>query len=346
MRACRLPNMKIDSALISLLKLDPAQTTVSSAGGGGMSSASTSKITTKLADGSQMQYFMKTGKGKEAEDMFEGEHQSLNAIHNAVPTLCPKSFGHGRLEDSKGMSFLVTDFLDLTGRTSGRGAPSSGMSLAQKLAKLHTTPAPTPEGYDKPQFGFPATTCCGDTPQDNTYTASWADFYANRRLRFIMNQSKKSNGADKQLEGLVEQTCTAVIPRLIGDNHLNNGQGIRPVVIHGDLWSGNASRGKLPGMAEPEDIVFDSSACYAHSEFELGIMKMFGGFGGSFLSDYHKSVPKTEPSGEYADRVALYELYHHLNHHALFGGGYRSGAVSIMNELIRKYGKDDGKGEL
>lgn len=339
--------MKIDSALVSLLKLDPAQTSVSSAGGGGMSSASTSKITTRLSDGSQMQYFMKTGKGKEAEAMFEGEHQSLNAIHNAVPTLCPKSFGHGKLEDSKGMSFLVTDFLDLTGRSSGRGAPSSGRSLAQKLAKLHTTPAPTPDGYDKPQFGFPATTCCGDTPQDNTYTALWADFYANRRLRFIMNQSKKSNGADKQLEALVEQTCNAVVPRLIGDDHLNKGKGVTPVVIHGDLWSGNASRGKLPGMSEPEDIVFDSSACYAHSEFELGIMKMFGGFGGGFLSEYHTLVPKTEPAEEYEDRVALYELYHHLNHHALFGGGYRSGAVSIMKELIAKYGQDGGgKGEL
>ena len=340
--------MKVDSALVSLLKLDPAQTSVSGAGGGGMSSASTSKITTKLPDGSQMQYFMKTGKGKEAEVMFEGEHQSLNAIHNAVPTLCPKSFGHGKLEDSKGLSFLVTDFLDLTGRTSSRGASQSGMSLAQKLAKLHTTPAPTPEGYSNPQFGFPATTCCGDTPQDNTYTASWADFYANRRLRFITAQSKRSNGADKQLEALVEQTCSAVIPRLIGDDHINNGKGITPVVIHGDLWSGNASRGQLPGMSEPEDIVFDSSAVYAHSEFELGIMKMFGGFGGGFLKEYHSLVPKTEPVEECEDRVALYELYHHLNHYALFGGGYRSGAMSIMKDLVGKYGQDGGggKGEL
>lgn len=31
--------------------------------------------------------------------------------------------------------------------------------------------------------------------------------------------------------------------------------------------------------------------------------------------------------------------YHHLNHHAIFGGGYRSGAVSIMSELIDKYGR-------
>lgn len=292
-----------------------------------------------------MQYFMKTGRGKEAETMFEGEHASLNAIHNAVPTLCPKSFGHGQLQETKGVSFLVTDYLDLTGRLSSKTSSSPGMSLAEKLAKLHKTPAPTPPGYDKPQFGFPAPTCCGDTPQDNTFTSSWADFYANHRLRFILNQSRKSNGADKQLETLVEQTCTKVIPRLIGDSHLNNGKGVTPVVIHGDLWSGNASKGKLPGMSEPEDVVYDSSACYAHSEFELGIMRMFGGFGGSFLKEYHQLVPKTEPVEEYEDRVALYELYHHLNHFALFGGGYRSGATSIMKKLIEKYG-GDGKSEL
>lgn len=336
--------MKVDPALISLLNLDAAQTTISSAGGGGMSSARTSKITTKLSDGSIKQYFMKSGSGKEAQAMFEGEHQSLNAIHSAVPTLCPKSYGHGQLQESKGMSFLVTDFLDLTGRRTST-ASGSGMSLAQKLAKLHTTPAPIPEGYDIPQFGFPAATCCGDTPQDNTYSSSWADFYANRRLRFIAARSRKANGADKSLDALVEQTCTQVVPRLIGDTHLNDGKGITPVVVHGDLWSGNASKGRLPGMHDLEDLVYDSSACYAHSEFELGIMRMFGGFGAGFEKEYHSLVPRTEPVEEYEDRVALYELYHHLNHHALFGGGYRSGAVGIMRKLIGKYG-NEGKSEL
>lgn len=30
--------------------------------------------------------------------------------------------------------------------------------------------------------------------------------------------------------------------------------------------------------------------------------------------------------------------YHYLNHYSLFGGAYRSGAVSIMSKLLRKYG--------
>ena len=302
------PAMKLDSAIAQLLSLDADSTTVSSHGGAGMSSASTAKITTKLSDGSNKQYFLKTGIGNEAEVMFEGEHASLNALHDAVPSLCPKSFGWGQLAESPNKSYLVTDFLDLSGRLSSSSSKSETPSLAAKLAKLHTTPAPTPPSHSSPMFGFPATTCCGDTPQANDYKASWADFYAENRLLFILRQAEKSNGKNKELHELVTTTATKIVPRLIGDGHLNNGKGIIPVVVHGDLWSGNASRGKIAGRGEVEDVVFDPSACYAHNEYELGIMKMFGGFGGSFLKEYHRLCPKTEPVEEYEDRVALYEL--------------------------------------
>ena len=234
-------------------------------------------------------------------------------------------------------SFLVTDFLHLTPRSASKS--SKAQSLAAKLAKLHTTSAPIPDGYDKPMFGFPVTTCCGDTPQDNSYKESWADFYAENRLMFIVRFAEQSGRKDADVQKLVEQTATKVVPRLIGDDHINNGKGVTPVVVHGDLWSGNASVGVIGSdKGEPEEVVFDSSACYAHNEFELGIMKMFGGFGGSFLKEYHELCPKSEPVEEYEDRVKLYELYHHLNHYALFGGSYKSGAVSMMKDLVRKYG--------
>ncbi|USP82774.1 hypothetical protein yc1106_10048 [Curvularia clavata] len=330
--------MKLDPAVAKVLSLDPEKASVSSAGGGS-TFASTSKIVSQADDGSEKAYFMKTGTGKEAEIMFAGEHASLQAIHKIVPTLCPQSFGHGQFEAHPSKSFLVTDFLYLNSRLVPK--LSKALSLASKLAKLHTTPAPIPDGYDKPMFGFPVTTCCGDTPQDNSYKESWADFYAENRLMFIVRHAEKNGRKDNDLRKLVEQTAKKVVPRLIGDNHLNNGQGVTPVVVHGDLWSGNASVGMIGNeKGEPEHVVYDSSACYAHSEFELGIMKMFGGFGGSFLKQYHQLCPKTEPVDEYEDRVQLYELYHHLNHYAMFGSGYRSGAVSIMKSLIRKYDGD------
>ena len=190
------------------------------------------------------------------------------------------------------------------------------MSLAAKLAKLHTTPAPIPVGYSKAVFGFDCVTCCGDTEQPNDYIESWAEFYGRNRLLAILTKSERTNGKDVSLRKLVEKTVTEVVPRLIGDDHLNNGMGVTPVVVHGDLWSGNKGRGRIGGKAAVEDVVFDPSSAYAHSEYELGIMQMFGGFGSSFVEEYHRICPKTEPVEEYEDRVRLYELYHHLNHYA------------------------------
>ena len=64
--------MKLDPAVLKLLQLDADTTSASSAGGGGCSSASTSKIVSKLSNGTEKAFFMKTGSGSSAETMFEG----------------------------------------------------------------------------------------------------------------------------------------------------------------------------------------------------------------------------------------------------------------------------------
>jgi protein-ribulosamine 3-kinase len=230
-----------------------------------------------------------------------GEHESLNAIRRAVPSLCPRSYAHGAFRNKKNEYFMVTDFLDLNLLPPGR----SGETLAQKLARLHTTPAPVPEGYDKPMYGFPVTTCCGASPQDNSWKESWADFYANNRLRAIIQAGIQKHGADAELSGAVEKTAETVVPRLLGDGHL---KGIQPVLVHGDLWSGNQGRGRIAGKGDVEQVVFDPSCVYGHSEYELGIMRVFGGFGDSFWNEYESLMPKSEPKEEYNDRVALYGL--------------------------------------
>ena len=206
------------------------------------------------------------------------------------------------MKSSPGKFFLVTDFLELG--SSARGG--SGQHLAAKLAKLHTTPAPTPEGFDKPMFGFPVPTCCGSTVQDNTWTESWADFYAHRRIRAIFDEAERNNGGDRDLAAAVDKIAGAVVPRLLGDGHL---RGVRPVVVHGDLWSGNHSRGRIAGKGGAEEVVYDPSCVYGHSEYDLGIMRMFGGFGRSFWKEYEELVPKAEPKEEWEDRIALYELW-------------------------------------
>lgn len=322
-----MPPSDVDPAILQTLCLDRSQTSIVSHGGS--SFASTYKISS-VVDGKPVKYFVKTGAGQDAQVMFKGEHVSLNAIADTVPNLCPRSHGHGALAARPDHFFLATDFLDL-----GSSAPGgSGKSLAKKLAILHTTPAPVPQGHDKPVFGFPVPTCCGSTQQDNSWKESWAEFYVENRLRHMLLQAKRNHGADRELEDAVEMVASKVVPRLIGDDVVKN---IQPVVIHGDLWSGNHSRGQIAGRGGCEEVVYDPSSVYGHSEYELGIMKMFGGFSDHFWTEYGEFVPKAEPVDEWGDRVKLYELYHHLNHYAMFGGGYKGGALAIMRRLISKY---------
>ncbi|KAH8159111.1 hypothetical protein CIB48_g9136 [Xylaria polymorpha] len=260
----------IDPAIIEALGLDSNKTKLTSHGGSGF--ASTFKLSSTVK-GKEINYFVKTGTGSDAALMFQGEHESLNAISKIVPSLCPRSYAHGAFRDNQNKHFMATDFLDLNSSAPG----GSGETLARKLAR---------------------------------WKASWADFYANNRLRTVLSEGVKKNGADVELTKAVEKTADVIVPRLLGDGHL---KGIQPVAVHGDLWSGNHGRGRIAGKGGAEDVVFDPSCVYGHSEYELGIMKMFGGFGSQFWKEYESLVPKAEPKEEWDDRVALYELVKPVN---------------------------------
>ena len=188
------------------------------------------------------------------------------------------------------------------------GSRNSGLSLAQKLAKLHSSPVPIPKGFPRPVFGFHVTTYVGRTTQDNSWSRSWPKFYIENRLRPVCRLVERNHGADDELTSLLNRIIKEVVPRLLGNGHLGGRKGVQPALVHGDLWSGNRARGRVGGKGGLEDLVFDAGCCYAHSEYELGIMRMFGGFSAGFFNEYHRLIPKTEPKNEYDDRLALYEL--------------------------------------
>lgn len=246
-----------------------------------------------------------------------------------------------------------------TNSTAGEGgAGGKSLSLAAKLAKLHSTPAPIPPGEEGQKFGFSVTTCCGDTPQDNSYVDTWAEFFTENRLKSVIKRCEERNGRDEEVGGLVDNVVKYVVPKLLGDEYDeydndgddSGGKGaeekkkkkkrcITPVAVHGDLWAGNKCYAAIMEGGLLEEIIYDPSASYAHSEYEFGIMRLFGGFdfddhndgGGEFASDYWGAGKMK--------KLELYGLYHQLNHYAIFGSGYRAGAVRVMKRLMGKYGK-------
>lgn len=292
------PGTHVDSAIVAALSADPRTISIEPYGQAGFSTPA--KILVNLS-GNIRTYFIKTGPD---EKMFAGEYESLAAIHGAVPSLCPKPLAHGKLADASD-SFLLTEFIDMEAAAGGQ---SSGLSLAQKLAKLHNSPPPTPKGFSRPVFGFHAMTCVGRTAQNNSWNRSWPRFFSENRLRAVWKTVEKNHGTDTELYSLLDRIIKEVVPRLLGNGHLGGRTGIVPALVHGDLWSGNKTRGKIWMKGGVEELIFDPSSCYAHSEYELGIMRMFGGFSAGFFKEYHGIIPKTQPKAEYYDRLSLYEL--------------------------------------
>ncbi|KAE9400589.1 fructosamine kinase [Gymnopus androsaceus JB14] len=143
-------------------------------------------------------------------------------------------------------------------------------------------------------FGFKVPTFCGATRMKNGWFNSWEECYS----------------------------------EMIGPLK------IEPVLLHGDLWSGNVGSDRDTG----EPVVFDPSSYFGHNEADLAIARIFGGFPPSFFAEYHKHLPKTEPADQFSLRGHLYELFHYLNHTVLFGGGgYESSALRKMDILTGGY---------
>ncbi|XP_062937046.1 ketosamine-3-kinase [Cynocephalus volans] len=271
--------------------------------------------------------FVKVNPRAEARRMFEGEMASLTAILKTETVRVPKPMKV--LDAPGGGSMLVMEHLDM------RYLSSHAAKLGAQLADLHLDNKKLGEMLlkeagtvgrgggqaERPfvdQFGFEVVTCCGYLPQVNDWQKDWVVFYARQRIQPQMDMVEKESGDREALE--LWSALQLKIPDLFRDLE------IVPALLHGDLWGGNVAE----DSAGP--IIFDPASFYGHSEYELAIAGMFGGFSGSFYSAYHSKIPKA-PGFE--KRLKLYQLFHYLNHWNHFGSGYRGSSLSIMRNLIK-----------
>ncbi|XP_041673004.1 ketosamine-3-kinase [Cheilinus undulatus] len=271
--------------------------------------------------------FVKINHKSQAKQMFDGEMASLEAILKTKTVKVPKPMKVIEL-DNKGCVFVM-EHLDM------RGLSKHSKQLGEKLADLHLHNKKLLEKTSEEQqtvgkgagqsevvavekFGFSVTTCCGYLPQENDWEEDWVTFFTRHRLQQQLNVVEKSYG-DREARELWAK-LQLKIPQYFTDVE------IVPALVHGDLWSGNVAE-----CAEGP-VIFDPASFYGHSEFELGIAAMFGGFNNAFYSAYHEKIPKA-PGFE--KRNQLYQLFHYLNHWNHFGGGYRGSSVRIMKNLLK-----------
>ncbi|XP_030362076.1 ketosamine-3-kinase-like isoform X2 [Strigops habroptila] len=242
--------------------------------------------------------YVKSNSKAEARRMFEGEMASLEAILKTQTIKVPKPIKV--IDLSGGTTLFVMEHLEM------RGLNRHSAKLGTQLADLHLHNKQLGEKLKKEESTV------------NEWQNDWVTFFAKQRIQPQMDMIEKNSG-DREARELWAQ-LQLKIPSLFCDVE------IVPALLHGDLWGGN--------VAEDDSgpIIFDPASFYGHSEYELAIAGMFGGFSSSFYSAYHSKIPK---AAGFEKRLKLYQLFHYMNHWNHFGTGYRGSSLNIMRNLIK-----------
>lgn len=190
------------------------------------------------------------------------------------------------------------------------GGKRNGRLLGTQLAAMHRITAA--------KFGWQRNNTIGATPQINTWSDDWLEFWRARRLGFQLQLAAK-NGASRRLLTQGERLLADCAP-------LFAGRVIQPSLLHGDLWGGNAG---FDGCGMP--VIFDPAVYYGDRETDLAMTELFGGFGADFYAAYDEAFRR---DAGYPVRRTFYDLYHILNHFNLFGGGYAQQAEAMIGETL------------
>ncbi|MGK7930637.1 MAG: fructosamine kinase family protein [Microcystaceae cyanobacterium] len=245
-------------------------------------------------------YFVKVNDPSQVE-MFAAEALGLKQIFATNTIRVPKPICSGATER---FSYIVLEWVEL-----GRSQKNSWQEMGKQLAQMHKIDLVS-------QFGWDRNNTIGSTPQLNPWADNWADFFAESRIGYQLNLAKRRGGNFIDIGNFVEVVRDSLKERKP-----------HPSLVHGDLWSGNAS---LTQKGEP--IIFDPATYYGDHEVDLAMTELFGGFSSQFYQGYESVFPLDQG---YSKRKVLYNLYHILNHFNLFGGGYESQALRMMKQVER-----------
>ncbi|MDJ0916168.1 MAG: fructosamine kinase family protein [Woeseiaceae bacterium] len=244
--------------------------------------------------------FAKTGPVL-SESIFSAEAAGLQELAKADCIRVPAVVSQGTSGDE---AWIALEWLEMQS-----SSPAVDAKLGEQLAALHR--------YTADQYGFYRDTMIGSTPQPNAQKSDWVEFYRLERLEFQL-RTARANGFGGELQTLGRLVIDAV-PEFFA------GRAPEPSLLHGDLWSGNKA------ACDGEPIIFDPAVYYGDRETDLAMSRLFGGFHRSFYEAYESAWSLADG---HQQRVALYQLYHVLNHLNIFGSGYLGRSISLMRSLL------------
>lgn len=195
---------------------------------------------------------------------------------------------------------LVLEWID-----EGRPRPATESEFGAALARLHDAGAPS--------FGRGDRRSTGSRGLPNEPTATWAEFYARNRL---LPLARLARDGDALPAGSI-----AALETLAGRlDRFDTGE--RPARLHGDLWAGN----RLVDV-DGRSWLVDPAAHGGHREFDLAMMRLFGGFGRDAFDAYESVHPL---AAGWEGRVALHQIAPLVVHAIKFGGHYVRAAADAI----------------
>ncbi len=186
---------------------------------------------------------------------------------------------------------------------SGKNGVEAAASFGRALAATH--------GAGGPSYGAEADGFIGRLPLPNRTTATWAEFYAVRRVLPYLKLARD--------RGAVTDGEAATVEAVIG--RLNELLPVEPPArLHGDLWNGNVLWGH-----DGHVWVVDPAAYAGHREMDLAMLALFGlPHLPRVLDAYDEAAPL---AAGWEERLGLHQIFPLLVHACLFGGGYGTRAA-------------------
>ncbi len=201
--------------------------------------------------------------------------------------------------------WLVLSWID-----EGSPVATTEESFGRQLAALHQVVGQ--------EFGRPDRRTTGSRRLPNEPAATWAEFYADNRLRPLAKLARDASalapGTIADLERLADRLPSLGLPEE------------PPSLVHGDLWAGNRLVDR-----NGDSWLIDPAAHHTSREFDLAMMRLFGGFGPDCFRTYDEAHPLA-PGWE--DRVALHQIAPLVVHAIKFGGGYGPAATRAIEQYV------------
>jgi len=182
--------------------------------------------------------------------MFGAELQGMALLHRVAGVPTPAAVGTGVVQVPSGVVILVEG---LQGRHRGDRSPEDWRSIGATLAALHAVQG---ERFGLEAFdGF-----FGPLPQDNrsTSTGTWAEFYAERRLRPRLRDAADAGHLTADLASQIE----ALLGRLVS----LCGPEPAPSLLHGDAQQNNFV------STDAGAVIVDSAPYFGHPEVDLALV--------------------------------------------------------------------------